>query len=298
MTVRMTDPSGGVAADVSGDAARESKPDGGLPDWLAEPEGYEPADDRSTFIERNLGSIGAMLAAVADGGQPELVAGPVDRLLGHVSTSLRLLGLVLAIVCVNATRNMAFGYVMLAVVLAVLAIRPARLMRTVVFTGLGIAALSSLIALPAVFLGQYSSPMRLFIKAFITVSLTVGLARTVPWNRLIAGLRGLRVPNSVVYICDVTIQFIDILGRSMLALLDSLSLRSVGRDRHKMASAGHVLGAVFLLANRRAREMSEAMLCRGFAGEYRVPRQRWLTAANAAYLVMIAGMCAMAVYFG
>ncbi|PJM72470.1 hypothetical protein CS006_10095 [Bifidobacterium primatium] len=269
-----------------------------FPDWLGVSESYEPADDRSTFVEKNLGAFGRALAAVADGGQPGLVDGPIDRALGNVSASLRLLGLMAAIVCVNMTRNMTFDYMVLAVVLAVLAVRPVRLMRTVVFAGLGVAVLSALVALPAIFLGQYGSPMRLFIRAFITVSLTVGLARTVPWNRLIAGLRGLHVPNSVVYVCDVTIQFIDILGRSMLMLLDSLSLRSVGRDRRKMASAGHVLGAVFLLANRRAREMGESMLCRGFEGEYRIPKQRWLTAANAVYAVMIAVMIAMAVYFG
>ncbi|WP_140558120.1 energy-coupling factor transporter transmembrane protein EcfT [Bifidobacterium sp. UTCIF-39] len=283
-----------TAAVASGSASAGSA----LPDWLAESESYEPLGDRSTFIEKNLGSIGTALAEVADGGQPELVSSPVDRLLCRVSPAMRLLGLISVIICVNATRNMTFGYIMLAVVLVALAIRPARLMKTVLFGGLGIAGLSAVIALPSILIGQYEAPARLFIRAFITVSLTIGLARTVPWNRLIAGLRGLHVPNAVVYVCDVTIQFIDILGRSMLLLLDALRLRSVGRDSRKITSAGHIIGMVFLLANRRAKEMGEAMLCRGFEGEYRIAKERMLTAANSVYTCVIALMIAAAVYFG
>ncbi|RSX53647.1 cobalt ABC transporter permease [Bifidobacterium goeldii] len=265
-----------------------------LPAWLRESEQYDPPTDRSSFIERNLGHIGAMLAQI---GEPaNITHSPLDRALCRVAPSLRLIGVLAAIICVNATRNMLFAYVMLAVVLVALAVRPARLIAAVLQPTLAVCALSFVIALPAVLVGQTDAPVRLVVRAFVAVSLVITLARTVPWNRLIAGLRGLGVPDSVVYVCDVTIQFLDVLGRSMEELLDALRLRSVGRDSRKLMSAGRLVGALFLRANTQARQMAESMMCRGFDGHYRVWCERWLTVPNAVYAVVVAAMIAFAVY--
>ncbi|MBW3093022.1 hypothetical protein KIH79_08830 [Bifidobacterium sp. 82T10] len=267
-----------------------------LPDWLRTSERYDPPADRSSFIERNLAHIGDVLAQV--GAALPLDRSPLDRVLAAVSPSLRLAGVLAAIVCVNVTRNMLFSYVMLAVALALLAARPARLIAAILAPTLAVCLLSLVVALPAVFVGQTDAPVRLVVRAFVAVSLVIALARTVPWNRLIGGLRGLGVPDSVVYVCDVTIQFIDVLGRSMMQLLDALRLRSVGRDARKLKSAGRLLGALFLRANAQARSMAEAMTCRGFDGRYRVRRERWLTWPNAAYALGVAAVIALAAYLG
>nr|WP_236023756.1 energy-coupling factor transporter transmembrane component T [Bifidobacterium miconis] len=267
-----------------------------MPDWLRTSERYDPPADRSSFIERNLAHIGDVLAQV--GAALPLDRSPLDRVLAAVSPSLRLAGVLAAIVCVNVTRNMLFSYVMLAVALALLAARPARLIAAILAPTLAVCLLSLVVALPAVFVGQTDAPVRLVVRAFVAVSLVIALARTVPWNRLIGGLRGLGVPDSVVYVCDVTIQFIDVLGRSMMQLLDALRLRSVGRDARKLKSAGRLLGALFLRANAQARSMAEAMTCRGFDGRYRVRRERWLTWPNAAYALGVAAVIALAAYLG
>ncbi|KAA8818746.1 hypothetical protein CSQ85_07720 [Bifidobacterium rousetti] len=269
---------------------------GALPAWLGKSERYEPVDDRSSFIEHNLAHLGGMLEQV--GAPLPVTHSPVDRALCAVSPSLRIIGVPAAIVCVNATRNMLFAYVMLAVVLVMLAMRPARMIVAIVKPTLAVCVLSFVLSAPSVLIGQYSAPVRLVVKAFVAVSLVIALARTVPWNRLIAGLKGVGCPDSVIYVCDVTVQFIDILGRSMVSLLDALRLRSVGCDSHKLMSAGRVMGALFLRANTQARQMAEAMTCRGFDGRYRVRRDRLVTVPNAVYVLVIAAMIAFAVYCG
>lgn len=267
-----------------------------MPAWLGEPERYDPPDDRSSFIQRNLAHLGGVLAQV---GAPAPVAGsPLDRALAAVSPSMRLIGVIAAIVCVNLTRNMLFSYIMLAVALVALAVRPARLLVRILGPTLAVCALSLVVAVPSVFIGQTSAPVRLTVRAFVAVSLVVALAATVPWNRLIAGLRGLGVPDAVVYVCDVTIQFIDILGRSMMQLLEALRLRSVGRDARKLMSAGRLMGALFLRANTQAQRMAEAMECRGFDGHYRVQCEPWATWPNACYALCVAAMVALAVWSG
>ena len=265
-----------------------------LPDWLASQEAYTPPDDHSHFIERNLRHIGTTMRGVREGGAGQL--GMADRLLAKVSPSCRIAGLIAAVVTTNATSNMFFVYLMLAVALVLLAIRPTRLMTGILMPTLAVCALSLVLSLPALLIGQWESPVRLTCKAFVTVSLTVALARTVLWNRLIGGLRGLGCPNSLVYALDMTIQFIAILGESLTGLLEALSTRSVGRDTSKLTSAGHVLGALFLRANVHARQMSEAMECRGFDGAYPTYGERTSLTANIAYGLLIAGMVACCVY--
>nr|WP_240541389.1 energy-coupling factor transporter transmembrane component T [Bifidobacterium santillanense] len=232
------------------------------------------------------------------GSSLSIARSPVDRALCAVAPALRIIGVPAAIVCVNATRNMLFAYAMLAVVLVMLALRPARLIAAILKPTLVVCALSLVLGLPAVFIGQADAPVRLVVKAFVSVAPVIALARTVPWNRLIAGLKGVGCPDSVIYVCDVTVQFIDILGRSMVSLLDALKLRSVGRDSRKLMSAGRVMGALFLRANTQARQMAEAMTCRGFDGRYRVRRDRLFTWPNAVYAVAVAAMIAFAIYCG
>ena len=263
---------------------------------MLKPEDYDPQADKSSFIEHNLGHFGGVLEQV--GSSLPIDASPVDRVLCTVNPGLRLIGVLAMIVCVNVTRNMLFSYIMLAVVLVMMAARPAWLIGRLLSPVLAVCVLSLVVAVPSLLIGQYSAPVRLVVRAFVAVSLVVALARTVPWNRLIAGLHAVGCPDSVIYICDVTIQFIDILGRSMMELLDALKLRSVGRDRTKLTSAGRLMGALFLRANTQARQMAESMVCRGFDGTYHIRHERVLTWRNAVYVVCIAAMVALAVYAG
>ncbi|MCH4189606.1 MAG: energy-coupling factor transporter transmembrane protein EcfT [Bifidobacterium tibiigranuli] len=267
-----------------------------LPAWLREPERYTPPSDRSSFIQRNLGHMGQVLSRVGAGAP--ISQSPVDRALHMVSPAVRIVGIVAVIIAVNITRNMMFSYAMLAAALVLLAARPAWLMRSILIPALAICAFSLAVSLPGVFVGQYNTPARLAVKAFVTASFVIAFGWTVPWNRLIAGLRGIGCPDSLIYICDVTVQFIDILGRSMMRLLDALQLRSVGRDSRKLMSAGHVLGTLFVHAHAQARRMAEAMACRGFDGSYRIQRERLLTWANGAYSAVIVAMAALAMYLG
>lgn len=267
-----------------------------LPQWLRGSERYTPLPDKSSFVQRNLEHLGGVLEQI---GTALPISGSIfDRALCSVSPAMRVIGVPTAIVCVNITRNMMFSYIMLALVLSAMASRSGRLIQAILKPTVEVCVLSVIVALPAVFIGQYSAPIRLVVKAFISVSLVIALARTVPWNRLIAGLRGIGMPDSVIYVCDVTIQFIDILGRSMLQLLDALQLRSVGRDTRKLMSAGRLMGVLFLRANTQARHMAEAMVCRGFHGRYRVRREPLLTVPNIVYALCIVAMVMLAIYLG
>lgn len=85
-----------------------------LPEWLRGSERYDPLPDKSSFIQHNLEHLGGMLTQI--GAALPVGGSAVDRALCSVSPAARMIGVPVAIVCVNITRNMLFSYIMLALV--------------------------------------------------------------------------------------------------------------------------------------------------------------------------------------
>lgn len=269
-----------------------------LPAWLINHESYMPPADHANFIRRNLNEVGGLLSRVQEGGGAVPDGDHLDRALGSVMTSLRLLGLLAVILSVNLTQNMLFSYCVLAISLVMLAMRPAQLMMSILIPSLAAALIVALLSLPGVVVGQVSGLVYLSVRVFITSALTVSLARTIPWNHLLSGFSTLRCPYAVIHLLNMTVHFISILGQALVELLDALSVRSIGRDSKKMNSAGNILGVVFLRAHRHANEMSDAMMCRGFDGVYRTEKSKHAIFPQVAYTSAIVALVLGAVYLG
>ena len=71
-------------------------------------------------------------------------------------------------------------------------------------------------------------------------------------------------------------------------MLTALRLRSVGRNDRKQDAIGGVGGVVFLKTNEAATATYEAMACRGFEGEYVIPRERPWRAIDLAWIAVFA----------
>ena len=135
-------------------------------------------------------------------------------------------------------------------------------------TALFAAALSALILLPSVFMGSPRSMMTVSIKVFTSVGLIGLLAATTEWNKITASLAKFHVPGVFIFTLDITLKYIVLLGNISAELLNALTLRSVGKNRKKSESVSGVLGVTYLKSREMADEMYQAMVCRGFDGEY------------------------------
>lgn len=264
---------------------------GSVPDWLLRPEDYAPLRDRERFLQRNMLRLTSLLShmKLQRGGLEDRAAlSPVDRALVSVDSALRLLGLIVTIVCISVASNMFFVYTVLALFLTASALRSGEELIDRLQLPLAAAALTALIMLPAVFLGQPASLVRVSLKVFLSVGLVIGLSRSVAYNQLIAGLRFYHVPGLVVFVLDITLKYIVMLGEVAEGVLMALRLRSVGRNDDKRGSSSGVMGITFLKAHDYAGEMYEAMECRGFTGDYVVPDHRVLSLSAVVYLFMLA----------
>ena len=104
---------------------------------------------------------------------------------------------------------------------------------------------------------------------FVSVTMDNCFNRRTQWNQITTALRRLHVPGLFVFVLDLTLKYIVLLGTLLQDLLTALQLRAVGRHRKKYQSVGGVLGVTFLRASELSRETWEAMQCRAFTDDYK-----------------------------
>lgn len=264
------------------------KSGGTAPAWLLQSQDYVPRGDRERFLHHNMLKLTSLLSRMKlQRGGLESAASPVDRMFARVDCSLRLLGLLVTIICVSQATNMFFVYTILGLFLLVVALKPGEDIIDLLKTPLAALGFTAVLMLPAVFMGQPSSLVRVSLKVFLSVGLVLDLSRSVAYNELIAGLRFYHVPGLVVFVLDITLKYIVMLGEVAQGVLSALTLRSVGYNPDKRGSSSSVMGITFLKAHDYAGEMYEAMECRGFTGDYVVSRRKVLSPAGLLYLLVL-----------
>lgn len=231
-----------------------------IPEWLKENESYDAPSDRDGFMTKSLLSIiGALTSFRAK----------TSSFGASLPAQLKLILCLAMVISVNALHNMFCVGVILALVLILMCfLKSDLLMRT--FAGaLGAALLSAVIMLPSLFFGSPSSLVVIPVKVFTSVGLVGLLAATTEWNKLTACLAWFHVPTVFIFTLDITLKYIVILGNICVDMLGAVKLRSVGRNRNKKGAVSGVMGVTFLKSREMADEMYQAMVCRGFDGEYK-----------------------------
>ncbi len=233
-----------------------------IPVWMGQREQYAPPTDGGAFALRSLRSLGRVLARLrVQRGRDGLRLPPLGKLL------LLLLGLVTLSLAQNRLLILAIA----ALVLGWVSLLPPRTLAAILRPALGGALLALLLVLPAMLLRPSGAGNNLIVvgKVFLSVTMVSLFNQRTQWNRITAALRQLHVPGVFVFLLDLTLKYIVLLGGLMVNLLTARSLRAVGRDRHKYRSVGGVLGVTFLRASDLSRETWEAMICRGFTDDYK-----------------------------
>lgn len=233
-----------------------------IPAWMNQTEQYAPPRDGGAFALRTLRSLGAVLARLrVQRGRDGLRIPPVVKLL------LLLAGLV----TLSLARDRLLILGIAALVLGRICLLPPRTVAAVLRPALGGTLLALLLFLPAMLTRPAGAGNNLTLvgKVFLSIAMVSLFNQRTQWNRITAALRQLRVPGVFVFLLDLTLKYIVLLGGLMVDLLTARSLRAVGRDRHKYRSVGGVMGLTFLRASELSRETWEAMVCRGFTDDYK-----------------------------
>lgn len=233
-----------------------------IPAWMCQQEQYAPPSDGGAFALHSLRSLGRVLARLrVQRGRDGLKLPPL----------LKLLLLLAGLVTLSLAHNRLLILAIAALVLGWVSLLPARTLAAVLRPALGGALLALLLFLPAMLLRPAGAGNNLIVvgKVFLSLTMLSLFHQRTQWNRITAALRQLHVPGVFVFLLDLTLKYVVLLGSLTVDLLTARSLRAVGRDRHKYRSVGGILGTTFLRASALSRETWEAMVCRGFTDDYK-----------------------------
>ena len=229
-----------------------------LPLWARNEENYTPSRDRDYFISRSLLRILTVVLALRRQGRSRSFL-PAPGVLAFLAVFLLLVVL---------ARTLTFLACQLALELIILCLLPGKRIGRILGSALVAALFSALLVAPALLLGRGLQVFLLPIKSLLTVTAVGIVTEILPWHELTGALRFFRLPQELVFILDTTLRNILLLGQMAEHLLTSLKLRSVGHNRQKARALSGVLGVLFLHAQHLSVQMYEAMVCRGFTGEY------------------------------
>jgi cobalt/nickel transport system permease protein len=236
-----------------------------IPEWLARNEQYTPRSDRDAFVDKSIVSILGLFSRFRS-------PGPRGREKLNINAGVKLASALLLILLLSLSHSPLFVVFAGALMLALLSLHRGELILRVLRVGLPVAAFTFVMLLPFVVRGNFSGPLMMTTKVFVSVSAVKLFASTEEWESISGALRALFVPQLFILVLDITIKYLLLLGEYSLRMLYALKLRSVGRNRNKTASLSGIAGILFLQSREMAQDMYAAMECRCFTGRYRARR--------------------------
>lgn len=268
----------------------ENKP-ADLPEWLLKDENYIPLVDKDTFVNKSILSVFKVLSRIKKQDSQGLTG-------SRIHVPIHVLGTFLLIMLVSLTRSFIFVIIVNVWLLAVLSmIDSARLVRILKLSA-GVTLCTAVVMLPAFILGNTYSSIMITTKVFATITAMGLLSHTAKWSALTEALKKFYMPDIFIFILDITIKYIDLLGELSLNMFYALKLRSVGKNRSKYSSMAGIAGSVFLQSKELAEDMYHAMECRGFTGEYHINNKSELKWLDYLYIVINIGFLILFIYFG
>jgi len=260
-----------------------------LPAWLTTEEAYAPPAGKDAFIERSILSLLGVLSrmraqSVRRGGK--FAAHAVFRLAFTLTL----------IVLLSLAQSPSFVMIVLVGMLCRIAMLNGEEIARVLRCGLGAALFTAIVLLPAGLLGNWRSMAALTPKVFVSVSALSLLSAGTRWNGLTGALKYFLIPDLFIFVLDIALKYIYLLGELTLNMLYALKLRSVGKSGGGQSSLSGVAGTLFLRSREMAGELHAAMECRGFTGKYQRPARFLFGLADAALIVLGLGLVLLYIY--
>lgn len=254
---------------------------------MLEPSAYTPEKDHDGFIAKSILKLLGLLATIRGNAAEEQKG---------AGAAMKLTATLTLIILTAVSRNMFFTWCLIAGFLVRLIFVPGKISLRVMKNAAGVTILSALILLPSVFTGSPRTILTVSLKVFLSVGLITLMSLSTPWNKITEALKILHVPDLLIFILDLTLKYIAILGSICCNMLTSLKLRSIGRNHQKEHAFSGIFGVTFIKSRQMAYEMYEAMVCRGFEGEYIKDRKRSLGKRDVPLLLILAAVIMLFIY--
>jgi cobalt/nickel transport system permease protein len=243
-----------------------------LPVWLSMEEKYLPPSDRDTFINKSIYGLLGILSRIRSQG--------VRGNMFGVSASLHLASTFVIVLIVTLSHKYLFVLVAIVYLLSFLSLLKGENIIKILKVSFIVMGFASAVLLPSFFLGNRQGSVMMITKIFVTVTSAGILSHAVPWHSLTGSMKRFFVPDIFIFVLDITLKYINMLGELSLQMLYSLRARSIGRNRNKYTALSGIAGTLFIRSVEMSQEMHSAMECRGFTGRYTGQKKVGISVAN------------------
>jgi cobalt/nickel transport system permease protein len=259
-----------------------------MPEWLLKKDDYVPLKDKDRFIDKSILSIMNVLARLRMQSYMNL------NVLG-VNSLLKVISSVLLILLMAFTRKFTFILIINVYLLVLISLLSAHQIRYILRTSAAAALFTLIIFVPSFFYGNSSNGIMISLKVLASVTAVSITSSTSSLSEILSALKFFFVPDIFIFVLDITIKYIEVLGDFSLNALYSLKKRSVGKSKYKHSSLSGIIGTMFIKSKEMADELYGAMECRGFIGEYKLSKKFEFRMND--YICIIINILFVAIYF-
>lgn len=230
-----------------------------IPDWMKEQNDYSPRKDKNGFLTKNLLSFMKLFR--------HFRIAKIEN-VSTLRAGFRMILVLGIIILTSLSQNLFFCGTVAAGFLLYVSFAKISVLKQTISTAIVAALFTALIMLPSFIIYKSNSLIFITLKVFISTGILSLFANITPWNKITAALRFIKIPSFIIFLLDLTIHYILILGNIAFEMLTALKLRSVGKNINKKNSFSGISGTVFLKSLAFSQETQQAMECRLFDGNY------------------------------
>lgn len=234
-----------------------------IEEWLLEKDEYIPGKESDSFIDKSIFSFLKVFSNIRRVRKK-------DKLIYRINPTLKLIFTIVNILIISLTRSFLYLSILDIYILIGIFIIDLEERRNIISISLIFPIVTLIILIPSIMQGNIYNSMLLFQKMISSVLLANILSHTTKWKDISRAFKLVFIPDIFIWVMEITLKYIVLLGEYSTNLLYSLRLRSIGKNKDKYGSITRIMGNLFLKSYKMSEEMHSAMECRGFVGEYTV----------------------------
>lgn len=261
-----------------------------VPDWLTAKDNYSPKEEKNLYVEKSIFSLIKIISIIRQDKNRE-------KLVYSINPTLKVISIIVMILCVVISRSFIYLFIVDIYVLINLFLMEKKARKRIFLRSLIFPIITLIALVPSMYYGNIHNSLLLFQKLIITILLMNLLSHSTKWSEISKSLKVLFVPDIFIWIMDITIKYIVLLGEHSINLLYALKLRAIGKTSNKYTSLTGIMGNLFIKSYKMSEEMFHAMECRGFTGEYTTKVNLKLKKIDLVYLAINILLVSLFIYF-
>ncbi|WP_432663560.1 energy-coupling factor transporter transmembrane component T [Wukongibacter baidiensis] len=234
-----------------------------IKEWLLAEDEYIPDGGSNGFIDKSIFSFLKVFSNIRRNRNKE-------RLINKINPTLKGILTIVNILLISLSRSFIYLFIVDIYILIGIFLTDPEERKNIMAISFIFPLVTLIILIPSMLMGNIYNSLMLFQRMISSVLLANILSQTTKWTDISRALKLLFIPDIFIWVMEITLKYIVLLGEYSTNLLYALKLRSIGNNKDKYGSISRIMGNLFLKSYKMSEEMSSAMECRGFVGEYTV----------------------------